>query len=117
LEATGTPYDEDVNLSWDHHSAVAARWPWAERQRADCPVCGRTNNVKELIAHLNNRWDTTGDDRHYWTRERIADFVETFEPAPRVAAVDPHAASTGNPTPRVPEASSISAFCSSFEDQ
>lgn len=37
-----------------------------------CPACsGFPESVFNLIAHLN--------DTHYWTRERIADWVETLE--------------------------------------
>jgi hypothetical protein len=38
-----------------------------------CPACSRDEmELDRLIAHLN--------DKHKWTRERIADFVETLEP-------------------------------------
>lgn len=46
----------------------------------DCPECGSSRPVElgnggifctGLIPHLN--------DKHHWTRERIADFVEQFE--------------------------------------
>jgi hypothetical protein len=40
-----------------------------------CPVCGEDGKALDFIisSHLN--------DTHRWTRERIADFVETIEPA------------------------------------
>lgn len=48
-----------------------------------CPVCAYANALPQMIAHLN--------DEHRWTREAIADWVETVEPAtpleaPRVSA-------------------------------
>src|SRR4051812_277136 len=49
---------------------------WAEVSRiiAACPGCGKIGNgVYGTIMHLN--------DRHRWTRERIADFVEAHEDA------------------------------------
>lgn len=38
---------------------------------ATCPVCGRTQALKRTVPHLN--------DDHKWTREQIADFVESLE--------------------------------------
>lgn len=74
-------------------------WPWMwvndfDRQRV-CPVCTSDQcHPAGVIVHLN--------DVHRWTREQIANFVETFEPAPALDAVDPHGvSSTGTPTPRV----------------
>jgi hypothetical protein len=78
-----------------------------------CPVCaanvteeGWHIRTGEMIAHLN--------DGHRWTREEIADWIETLEPpdiatldeSAAVDASDPHAASPGNLTPRVKELSS-----------
>lgn len=37
-----------------------------------CPVCGTDNALFRQIPHLN--------DLHRWTREQIAEFVETIEP-------------------------------------
>lgn len=38
-----------------------------------CPVCKRENRIGLTVTHLN--------DAHKWTRERIADWVATVEPA------------------------------------
>lgn len=38
-----------------------------------CPVCGRASGSGMAVAHLN--------DDHRWTREQIADWVETIERA------------------------------------
>lgn len=38
---------------------------------APCPVCGVASRSYNSVAHLNNK--------HDWTRERIADWVEGFE--------------------------------------
>lgn len=60
--------------------AIADRWPWL-REPAECPECGSSMligearvdfNVSMVIWHLN--------DRHRWTRERIAlEFVRPLE--------------------------------------
>lgn len=52
------------------------------KQRRDCPSCDRPGRLSDVIVHLN--------DDHQWTRERIADWVETIEPA-QVESVRPHA--------------------------
>lgn len=36
-----------------------------------CPACGLTDPIRVLIPHLN--------DKHRWTREQIADFVQAVE--------------------------------------
>jgi hypothetical protein len=46
-------------------------WKWT-KQVVDCPVCRATGPVTYMIVHLN--------DRHQWTRQRIADWVSTIEP-------------------------------------
>lgn len=38
-----------------------------------CPVCDIQLQQMVMVVHLN--------DRHRWTRERIADWVDTIEPA------------------------------------
>lgn len=40
-----------------------------------CPACQGNNSrgIESIVVHLN--------DHHHWTRERIADWVETIEPA------------------------------------
>jgi hypothetical protein len=42
-----------------------------EREYARCPACRVVQKDRGLIAHLN--------DDHRWTREAIADFIETIE--------------------------------------
>lgn len=58
---------------------VPESWKWALRP-AECPLCGTDfrlapliarREVQAVIVHLNNF--------HRWTREQIADFVETLE--------------------------------------
>lgn len=47
-------------------------WPWAEARLADLPCgCFGGTTTTEAVFHLN--------DIHRWTRERIADWVETIE--------------------------------------
>lgn len=46
-------------------------WPWLEKLE-DCPVCNQADG-ETIIPHLN--------DKHRWTREQIADFVQTIEAA------------------------------------
>lgn len=38
-----------------------------------CPQCGCVHNLVTIISHIN--------DEHRWSRERIAEFVATFESA------------------------------------
>jgi hypothetical protein len=46
-----------------------------------CPQCPDARGLSELIPHLN--------DKHRWTREQIAQFVETIEQqASRTLVVD-----------------------------
>lgn len=51
---------------------VPREWIWINGLKAACPVCGDCDDAQETIKHLNND--------HRWTRERIADWVETLEP-------------------------------------
>ena len=53
------------------HSALN-RWPWAFTVSANCPSCGRSRCVFEVITHLN--------DAHRWTREQIARWIAGIEP-------------------------------------
>jgi hypothetical protein len=48
-----------------------------ELQAATCPACGVNTPAIGLIPHLN--------DTHRWTRQRIAEFVELYEPIPESA--------------------------------
>ena len=54
-------------------STARQRWPWAFGVSANCPGCGRSRLICEVIAHLN--------DDHRWTRERIGVWVAEIEPA------------------------------------
>ena len=55
--------------------AVAlSRWPWAFAVSVNCPSCGRSRLVCEVIAHLN--------DDHRWTREEIGASVTTARTVP-----------------------------------
>jgi hypothetical protein len=47
-------------------------WLDTIRVVAACPVCGKPQRLAQQIPHLN--------DKHRWTRERIADFVALYEP-------------------------------------
>lgn len=46
--------------------------PWLDVIKPYCPNCSIQHLAYEIIYHLN--------DGHQWTRERIADWVETIEP-------------------------------------
>ncbi len=64
------------------NSGLAA-WPWLKswKYHPFCPACAggdQSGDAYSIIVHLN--------DRHRWTRERIADWVATIEPAEEVAA-------------------------------
>ena len=52
--------------------AVRTRWPWAFAVSVNCPSCGRSRLVCQLIVHLN--------DDHRWTREKIGTWVAGIEP-------------------------------------
>ena len=54
-------------------SAALSRWPWAFAVSVNCPSCGRSRLVCEVIAHLN--------DDHRWAREKIGTWVAEIEPA------------------------------------
>jgi hypothetical protein len=65
LLAVGARPEEAVRSALDW-------WPWASTVSADCPSCGRSRTVFRVITHLN--------DRHLWTREQIAKWVDGIEP-------------------------------------
>lgn len=50
---------------------VCILWGWTWDTLTTCPVCDRNERVVDLIWHLN--------DRHCWTRERIAAWVASKE--------------------------------------
>jgi hypothetical protein len=69
LDALGVTMQERK----ENKRSTYERWPWIS-QRQTCPDCGKRAEVVYIIAtHLN--------DDHGWTRERIADWVATVEPA------------------------------------
>lgn len=53
--------------------AIEKRFPWENlaSRLVTCPVLGTPRKLCDVIVELNNR--------HGWTREQIADWVETFE--------------------------------------
>jgi hypothetical protein len=70
------------------HDIPKRLWPFAF-VHATCPVCGPIQLSTSIVAHINNK--------HHWTRERIAEWVATVEPleqseplevAPTQGAVD-----------------------------
>ncbi len=54
-------------------SAALGRWPWAFAVSVNCPRCGRSRLVCEVITHLN--------DDHRWAREKVGAWVAEIEPA------------------------------------
>lgn len=74
-------------LGFSHSTDVAAPYPqlrdrfrWLDAPRAchidgctDDNFDGRFNDTLQIVYHLN--------DHHHWTREQIADWVATVEPA------------------------------------
>jgi hypothetical protein len=54
--------------------ALIGQWPWLQGKRVRCPECTRRRVPGAVISECLN-------DEHRWTRERIADWVETLEPA------------------------------------
>lgn len=63
--ATGT-VDRDISM-WVLHQAVPV---FDDVHFFTCPACGRVNDMECLITHLN--------DTERWTREQIADFLESL---------------------------------------
>jgi hypothetical protein len=55
-------------------------WPWTKTKVVNCPVCWeRVHLIAAISDHLN--------DCHFWTRERIAEWVATIETSePEVSA-------------------------------
>jgi hypothetical protein len=53
--------------------SVRRRWPWVVAVSANCPSCGCSCPVFGVITHLN--------DTHRWTREQVAGWVASIEPA------------------------------------
>lgn len=66
-----------------NYSELAVHFPLLRTLHQSCPVCGRRDDLMFVSYHLN--------DAHHWTRERIADWVESLEmqlqeqPAPVLA--------------------------------
>jgi hypothetical protein len=80
LEAAGVRFpinscDYDQHL-WRLYETL--QWPLGRQTR--CPACLRATSVTLgwLVTHLN--------DDHLWTREEIAAFVDTVDPAPVTSA-------------------------------
>ena len=53
--------------------SLRKRWPWAFAVSVNCPSCGRSHLVCQVIVHLN--------DDHRWTREKIGAWVAGIEPS------------------------------------
>lgn len=73
LEATGVPFMHSTCGVYLKGEALG-RWDWL-RQLIHCPAgCTHYHSmVADTIAHVN--------DSHAWSRERIADWIATIEPA------------------------------------
>ncbi len=66
---------EAEGCKWE---ALFERHPYLRTQLELCPVCDIKGSLSNIIAlHLN--------DRHRWSRERIADWVATIEPQEELA--------------------------------
>lgn len=73
-----------------HNFALLGRFPIIGSLPRGCPECGYESYGEFKIAHLN--------DTHRWTREQIADWVETIE---RRAEADQVRTETETVTPSV----------------
>lgn len=96
LDACGE-LDADTSLSSTKHNQAFKRlFPIINALPATCPVCGLERAIlwrwggEFKLAHLN--------DQHEWTREAIADWIETIE---RRADAEGHALSTDAAAPAV----------------
>lgn len=79
------------NCNWKPGAKAPSEWRWMTRLTA-CPACGATDypvptsfstkrrDVQAAITHLNNE--------HRWTREQIADWIETIEPKEQSTVVE-----------------------------
>lgn len=54
------------------HMTSVKHWPWTMRH-SRCPACGEDGDVNSLVGCLN--------DKDRWTREQIAGWIATIEPA------------------------------------
>lgn len=85
--AIGAAWDAVGLLDSDglSHKGCTFPWPEAISIKVNCPATGCVRHEGLLIAviHLN--------DDHYWTRERIADWVELHEPVPLPELTDDRA--------------------------
>jgi hypothetical protein len=86
MEAVGCKYKPEGLSTAEEYTTynILTAWPWLEASREPCPECHRKTIIgtREVISmHLN--------DKHKWSRERIAEWVSTIEPAdnPADAAV------------------------------
>lgn len=71
LEGVGYPLREEQpnNLRFEF---IRATWPETREANVRCPECGEQSNLHDIVAgHLNNR--------HWWSRERIAGWLEVLE--------------------------------------
>jgi hypothetical protein len=72
-----------VAIGRPSYIGVEHAFPWIDGgDRFDCPACGPRgidlrSSAEVIIVHLN--------DCHDWTRERIADWVASIEPAEAVS--------------------------------
>ena len=69
--ALGAAIEATLEAGESKSSTVYKIWPWVYTSQY-CPVCIMYLSSTQAITHLN--------DIHRWTRERIADWVETIEP-------------------------------------
>lgn len=65
-----------------NYSELAHRYPMLHTVSV-CPHCGFDDTTVSLVWHLN--------DQHHWTRERIADWIDSLEQPP-ITAAEVHAA-------------------------
>lgn len=74
---TGVLYglaEDEIRLTGDPVWVLSNTYPYTVRKRLACPASSCEHFCDDLLraaSHLN--------DTHHWTRERIADFVETEE--------------------------------------
>lgn len=65
---------EAIGLAACEWVRLDSQYPILDRADIHCPLCSSTDDqeaFEEVVYHLN--------DDHKWSRERIADFVETIE--------------------------------------
>lgn len=96
-------------------TALDLRYPWLSKRIEGCDV-GGTHRCREIETLLETVWHL--NDQHRWTREQIADWVETIEQQQELTrAGDRDESLGGTPDAKGPEPTRTAATEVGFESQ